>query len=153
MNFFVKRKYFCNNNLYFCITFLKSLIKYCSLLLAAIFIATLIPFHSFHKHLEEEHFVAINNGSEKHPHHCKLDENQCQDLLIKHCEHKQHMSESAEKCFVSQYHFIKNITLSSSCFYLIEVFKTHYFEQKITNVQNQITILLNNKGPPASLFI
>jgi hypothetical protein len=132
---------------------LKSVIKYCSLVLAAIFIATLIPFHAFHKHMEEEHFVAINNGSENHSHHCKLDENYCQDLLIKHCEHKQHVAESAEKCFVSQYHFIKNITLSSSCFYFIEVFKTHYFEQKITNVQNQITILLNNKGPPASLVI
>ncbi len=133
--------------------FLKSVIKYCSLLLAAIFIDTLIPFHAFHKHLEEEHFVAINNDSEKHHHHCNLDQNYCQDLLIKHCEHKQHVTESAEKCFVSQYHFIKNIALSSSCFYFIDVFKTHYFEQKITNVQNQITVLLNNKGPPASLLI
>jgi hypothetical protein len=125
------------------------------LVLAAIFIATLIPFHAFHKHLEEEHFVEINinNDSKNHNHHCKLDENYCQDLLIKHCEHNQHVSESVEKCFVSQYHFIKNITLSSSCFYFIEVFKTHYFEKKNLHVQNQITILLNNKGPPASLFI
>jgi len=125
------------------------------LVLAAIFIATLIPFHAFHKHLEEEHFVEINinNDSKNHNHHCKLDENYCQDLLIKHCEHNQHVSESVEKCFISQYHFIKNITLSSSCFYFIELFKTHYFEQKILHVQNQITILLNNKGPPASLFI
>ena len=66
------------------------------MVLVAIFIATLIPFHAFHKHLEEEHFVAINNGSEKH-HHCKLDENYCQDLLIKHCEQKQHGAESTEK--------------------------------------------------------
>lgn len=125
------------------------------MVLAAIFIATLIPFHAFHKHLEEEHFVEINinNDSKNHNHHCKLDENYCQDLLIKHCEHNQHVSESVEKCFVSQYHFIKNITLSSSCFYFIEVFKTHYFEKKNLHVQNQITILLNNKGPPASLFI
>ncbi len=125
------------------------------MVLAAIFIATLIPFHAFHKHLEEEHFVEINinNDSKNHNHHCKLDENYCQDLLIKHCEHNQHVSESVEKCFISQYHFIKNITLSSSCFYFIELFKTHYFEQKILHVQNQITILLNNKGPPASLFI
>jgi hypothetical protein len=123
------------------------------LVLAAIFIATLLPFHAFHKHLEEEHFVAINNASEKHHHHCKLDENNCQDLLIIQCEHKQHLAESGEKCFVSQFHFIKNITLSGSCFYFIEVFKAHYFEQKIVRFQNQITILLNNKGPPASLFI
>ena len=142
-----------NKNFTFATLFLKFIIKYCSLLLAAIFIATLIPFHAFHKHLDEEHFVAINNDSEKHHHHCKLDQNYCQDLLIKHCEHKQHVTESAEKCFVSQYHFIKNIALSSSCFYFIDVFKTHYFEQKITNVQNQITVLLNNKGPPASLLI
>lgn len=131
---------------------MKSVIKYCSLVLTAIFIATLIPFHAFHKHLEEEHFVAVNNSNEEH-HHCKLDDNFCQDLKIKHCEHKQHLAESGEKCFVSQYHFIKNITLIGSCFYFIEVFKTHYFEQKIIQVQNQIFILLNNKGPPTNLFI
>jgi hypothetical protein len=121
--------------------------------LAAIFMATLIPFHAFHKHLEEEHFAAINGHSENHKHHCKLDENYCQDLLIKHCEHKQHVSESAEKCFVGQYHFIKHIALNKSFFQFIQLFKKHYFEQKIVHFQNQITILLNNKGPPTCLFI
>lgn len=121
-------------------------------MLAAIFIATLIPFHAFHKHLEEEHFVAINTNSEKN-HHCKLDENQCQDILINHCEHKQHLAERAEKCFVSQYHFIKNITVNSNCYYFIQNCKYQYFEQKIVNLQNQFTILLNNKGPPSYLFI
>lgn len=134
-------------------TFLKSVIKYCSLVLAAIFIATLIPFHAFHKHLEEEHFVAVSNSSENHSHHCKLDENYCQDLLIKHCEHKQHLAESGEKCFVSQYHFIKNITLICIYYNFISIYKTHYFEQKVIQVQNQIYILLNNKGPPSNPFI
>lgn len=123
------------------------------MVLAAIFIATLIPFHAFHKHLEEEHFVAVNSQSEKHHHHCKLDENYCQDLLIKHCEHKQHIAESAEKCFVSQFHFIKNIILSNSCFYFIQIYKSHNFEQNIIIVQKQFTLFINNKGPPASLFI
>jgi len=96
--------------------------------------------------------VAINNDSEKHHHHCKLDENYCQDLLIKHCEHKQHVTESAEKCFVSQYHFIKNIAYQVAVFTSL-MYSKPTIEQKITNVQNQITVLLNNKGPPASPLI
>jgi hypothetical protein len=122
------------------------------LVLVAIFIATIIPFHAFHKHVEEMHYVAIASKNTKN-HHCKLDENFCIESIIKHCEHKQHLEESQEKCFTSQYHFIKNITLNSSVFKFISLFKTHYFKLSIVKIQNEFTILLNNKGPPYRLFI
>ncbi len=116
--------------------------------MVVIFVSTIIPFHAFHKHLEEEHFVAVNTNKEHQNHQCKLDENFCKDQQIQHCEHKQHLAESVEKCFISQYHFLKNITLICVYYNFISIYKTHYFEQKVINVQNQFTILLNNKGPP-----
>lgn len=128
-------------------------LKYVSLFLVVVFLATLIPFHAFHKHLEEEHFVAINTTSEKQHHHCVLDENHCQDLLIKNCEHKQHVGNGLEKCFFSQYHFIKNIALTNNFFSIIQLFSAHYFENVKWFLLNQIPILLNNKGPPTSIIL
>jgi len=120
--------------------------------MVVIFIATIIPFHAFHQHVEDIHYVAIAQKNTEN-HHCKLDENFCVESIINHCEHEQHLAESNEKCFTSQYHFIKNITLNNIQYHFISVCKAHYFEQKIVNVQNEFTILLNNKGPPKYLFI
>ncbi len=127
--------------------FLKKIHTYCHVFLAAIFIATLVPFHAFHKHTEDIHHVAMASNDQEH-HHCKLDANFCKDFSSNLCEHKQHIGESAEKCFASQYHFIKHITLVQANFLFTQVFTPSYFEQKIENIQNQIVIILNNKGPP-----
>ncbi|MES2656656.1 MAG: hypothetical protein V4620_13760 [Bacteroidota bacterium] len=130
---------------------MKTIQTYCHLVLAAIFIATLIPFHAFHEHMEIVHHVASASKNTE-DHHCKLDENYCQDSSLKHCDHKQHVAESGEKCFVSKYHFIKNITLAANPCSFMEFFKAHYFEQIIINKQIQFVLLLNNKGPPQSFF-
>ncbi|MFZ4796610.1 MAG: hypothetical protein ACOYMA_03895 [Bacteroidia bacterium] len=126
---------------------MKTILTYCHWVMVVIFIATIIPFHAFHQHEEDIHYVAIASKNTEN-HHCKLDENFCIESIINHCEHQQHLAESHEICFTSQYHFIKNITLNSEMFNYISVCKTHYFEQKIVNIQNEFTILLNNKGPP-----
>jgi hypothetical protein len=120
--------------------------------MVVIFTATFIPFHAFHKHVEDIHYVAIAAKNTEN-HHCKLDENFCIESMIIHCEHKQHLAESHEKCFISQYHFIKNITLNNNLFNFIAAFKTHYFNVRIVNIQNEFTILLNNKGPPNLFFV
>lgn len=120
--------------------------------MVVIFIATIIPFHAFHQHEEDIHYVAIAQKNTEN-HHCKLDENFCASIITNHCKHEQHLAESNEKCFTSQYHFIKNITLNSNLFNFISLFKTHYFKIRIVNIQNEFTILLNNKGPPYSLSI
>jgi hypothetical protein len=120
--------------------------------MVVIFIATIMPFHAFHQHLQDVHYVAMASKNTKN-HHCKLDENYCVESIINHCKHEQHLAESHEKCFISQYHFIKNITLISNHFNFISVFKTHYFKLRIVNIQQQFIILLNNKGPPFSSII
>lgn len=121
-------------------------------MLLAIFTATLIPFHAFHKHVEDIHHVAVATKDFKN-HHCKLDDNFCVDIIANPCKHEQHLAESSEKCFVGQYHFIKTIALQCFHFEFIPVFKSHYFEQKIVVFQNQFNLLLNNKGPPYPTFI
>ena len=131
---------------------MKAILTYCHLVMVVIFIATIIPFHAFHQHVEDIHYVAMASKNTEN-HHCKLDENFCVESIIKHCEHKQHLAESHEKCFTSQYHFIKNITLNSNVFKFISLFKTHYFKLRIVNIQNEFTILLNNKGPPYRFFV
>jgi len=120
--------------------------------MVVIFIATIIPFHAFHKHVEDRHYVAMASPKTEN-HHCKLDENFCVESMIKHCKHQQHIAESHEKCFASQYHFIKNITLNSNVFKFISLSKTHYFKLSVVNIQKEFIILLNNKGPPYILFV
>ena len=120
--------------------------------MVVIFVATIIPFHAFHEHVEDIHYAAIASKNSK-KHHCKLDENFCVESFIKHCEHPQHLAESHEKCFISQYHFIKNITLNNNLYNFISLSKTHYFKLRIVNIQNEFTVLLNNKGPPYLLLV
>lgn len=101
--------------------------------------------------MEAVHHVASASKNTEN-HHCKLDENYCQDSTLQHCEHKQHVAESGEKCFISEYHFIKNITIAAIHCSFMEFFKAHYFEQIIINKQIQFVLLLNNKGPPHHFF-
>lgn len=125
--------------------------KYISVLLVIIFSITIIPFGVFHRHLMDEHRIAIVSHAKGH--FCEMDNKFCKDEMNILCGHERHLNNSLTKCFTCQFHFEKNFEpvkiLSYSIFF--NQFKEIFSYQTIAAIK--AAQLISNKGPPSKMFI
>ena len=109
---------------------------------------SIVPFHAFHKHIEDEHVVALQSKNTEHQ--CELDEIICQgEFNADLCHHKTHLGKPIEKCFSCQYHFTKNyIIAEATTFASLLSFNESLF---FSTSQKELIFnrFISNKGPPS----
>ena len=111
------------------------------------FLLSIVPFHAFHKHIESEHFVALQTKNIEHS--CELDEIICQgEFKTDLCHHKTHLGKPIEKCFSCEFHFTKNYILKEAFSFV----SLHSLNQSLFFSNSQKELIFNkfisNKGPP-----
>ena len=115
--------------------------------LIGIIALTIIPPSLFHAHEEHGHLVSkIKNDPN---HHCKLDEQFCENLPQKNCENHQHLSTPNEKCFTCDYHFLNHYYAEKVPSNSLINFSFINYSIGYVTYLSQLSLTFGNKGPPA----